>query len=243
MSTPDASSPVPPPHVPSGSQPPPRRPISEKKLAANRANAKKSTGPRSAAGKRRSSMNRLLHGMRARTVVLPSEDPRTFNAFAAAIRADLRPNGPLETMLAKSVIEAAWRLCRAGAAEGDVVANVLANYGHEAPRVTAGKLVADAVSGDPRATPYLDLDEYAAQAQRALFAALRRLHAERRDRSAPRRPRQRIEPTAAPVDDEAEREVNDMVASLYAKFGIRIGAGEEAEPRRSNPPGTREVPP
>jgi hypothetical protein len=37
--------------------------ISPAKLAANRANAKKSTGPRSAAGKRRSSQNARRHGL------------------------------------------------------------------------------------------------------------------------------------------------------------------------------------
>ena len=72
--------------------------------------------------------------MRARTVVLPSEDPRTFNAFAAAVRADLQPRGPLETILANSVIEAAWRLCRTSVAlrtQGDETAHAAGDRGED----------------------------------------------------------------------------------------------------------------
>ena len=42
-------------------------------LAANRRNAQKSTGPRTAEGKKRASLNALKHGMTAKTVVLPHE--------------------------------------------------------------------------------------------------------------------------------------------------------------------------
>src|SRR5205814_10399355 len=42
-------------------------PISEKQLAANRANAAKSTGPRTSAGKTRSSQNSRTHGFTAST--------------------------------------------------------------------------------------------------------------------------------------------------------------------------------
>jgi len=46
------------------------RRISEKKLAANRANAQKSTGPTSEAGKKSSRMNALTHGLLARETVI-----------------------------------------------------------------------------------------------------------------------------------------------------------------------------
>jgi hypothetical protein len=51
--------------------------ISAKKLAANRANAKKSTGPRTPEGKRRSSKNAVTHGMFCNDTVLPGEDAST----------------------------------------------------------------------------------------------------------------------------------------------------------------------
>ena len=48
---------------------------SEKQLAANRANARKSTGPKTIAGKNRSRFNGLIHGLAAGPVCLPGQDP------------------------------------------------------------------------------------------------------------------------------------------------------------------------
>src|ERR1700674_5170479 len=44
------------------------------RAAINKANAQKSTGPRTEAGKQRSSLNALRHGLTGQTVVLPTED-------------------------------------------------------------------------------------------------------------------------------------------------------------------------
>ncbi|MBV8265569.1 MAG: hypothetical protein JO252_04405, partial [Planctomycetaceae bacterium] len=41
----------------------------------NRKNSQQSTGPRTAAGKEKSKLNGLKHGLRAATLVLPGEDP------------------------------------------------------------------------------------------------------------------------------------------------------------------------
>lgn len=52
-----------------------KRPISERKLLANRANAQRSTGPRTEAGKAVSCRNALKHGILSRTIDLPSATP------------------------------------------------------------------------------------------------------------------------------------------------------------------------
>jgi hypothetical protein len=57
------------------------RPLSEKQLAANRANALKSTGPRTEAGKARSSRNAVRHAMLARSVLLRCESAERFRVF------------------------------------------------------------------------------------------------------------------------------------------------------------------
>jgi hypothetical protein len=44
----------------------------------NRRNAARSTGPRTPEGKSRSRLNALKHGLTARTLVLPGEDPEAF---------------------------------------------------------------------------------------------------------------------------------------------------------------------
>ena len=48
----------------------------------NRRNARKSTGPRTDAGKAASRLNAMKHGLRAQTVPLPVEDPAELEALA-----------------------------------------------------------------------------------------------------------------------------------------------------------------
>jgi len=52
-----------------------KRPISERKLQANRANAKRSTGPKTEAGKAASRRNALKHGIASCSVDLPVVPP------------------------------------------------------------------------------------------------------------------------------------------------------------------------
>ena len=56
---------------------------SEKQIAANRANAKKSTGPKSVAGKERSSRNSIKHGLSGLTT--RSSPAAARNAIVAAL--------------------------------------------------------------------------------------------------------------------------------------------------------------
>ncbi len=49
-------------------------PISDKQFAANRANAKKSTGPKTPEGKNRSRMNGFKHGFTGHATVTTEED-------------------------------------------------------------------------------------------------------------------------------------------------------------------------
>lgn len=53
-----------------------KRPISERKLQANRANAKRSTGPRTESGKAASRRNALKHGILSLSIELPPKTPR-----------------------------------------------------------------------------------------------------------------------------------------------------------------------
>jgi hypothetical protein len=78
-------------------------------------------GPKTAAGKARSARNALKHGLRAaRYPVLPDESPAEFAAHEAALIEELAPVGALQTMLARRVAVAAWRLARADRIEADL---------------------------------------------------------------------------------------------------------------------------
>jgi hypothetical protein len=86
--------------------------VSPRKLAANRANAKKSTGPRTVLGKRRSSMNSLTHGLFSERIVLPDEDPARFARFRDAMLEVFLPSGIEEQTLCEKIISLNWRLRR-----------------------------------------------------------------------------------------------------------------------------------
>ena len=116
-SSPSDSSPAPTPSpAPAG-----RRPCSERRMAANRANAKKSTGPRTQRGKNRSRFNAVVHGATASLSVLPGEDPATIKRFIDRVYEDLRPRGQAEAVLVDQYASIAWKLRRLGATEKAVV--------------------------------------------------------------------------------------------------------------------------
>ena len=54
-------------------------PIDER-TARNRANAAHSTGPKTEAGKPRSCLNALRHGLTGHTIILPAEDLEAYTA-------------------------------------------------------------------------------------------------------------------------------------------------------------------
>jgi len=82
-------------------------------IQANRLNAQKSTGPRTAAGKERASQNALKHGLLAREAVIQGEDPEEFELYREGMIEELAPVGEVEAMLAQRVVGLSWRLRRA----------------------------------------------------------------------------------------------------------------------------------
>src|SRR6202161_2290972 len=91
--------------------------MSTDRTLMNRINSLKSTGPKTEAGKKRSSLNALRHGLTAQVVVLPSEDLAAYTAFTKAFHDELKPVGMLETQLTQSIADDYWRLNRAKAIE------------------------------------------------------------------------------------------------------------------------------
>jgi hypothetical protein len=92
---------------------------------ANRLNAKKSTGPRTGHGRTRASLNRLLHGLRASTPVLPGENPSDLMELTESVAVDVQPQGVVEEFMAERVALGMWRLRRAERAEFGVLAGRL----------------------------------------------------------------------------------------------------------------------
>jgi len=95
--------PTPPPT--SGSVVPETKQTSERKRASNAANAMKSTGPKTAEGKVRSSKNATTHGLYQEGLQPIQqgpfvEDPDEVHQFVARIKADLQPRDSVEEQLA-----------------------------------------------------------------------------------------------------------------------------------------------
>ncbi|MFH1372760.1 MAG: hypothetical protein ABII79_03070 [bacterium] len=103
--------------------------ISEKQLAANRRNARRSTGPRTPEGKERVKWNALKHGLLAESVVVPNrhglEKRNQFESLLAQLHDELNPVGMLEEMQVEKIAVAYWRLRRALRTEvGEISDNV-----------------------------------------------------------------------------------------------------------------------
>jgi hypothetical protein len=107
---------------------------SEAQTAANRANAQRSTGPKTQKGKKKSSRNALKHGLSAASLVVLNETVEDYEDFAAAMRQSLRPQGAVEEQLFERVVLCAWRLRRVSRFE----AALIRRSGEELRHMNAG---------------------------------------------------------------------------------------------------------
>jgi hypothetical protein len=95
-----------------------RGPISRKRIRANRRNAKKSTGPKTAEGKRIVSRNALVHGLRSQHFpLLPYEDSAEYREFEEAMERDCYPQGVLQRQVVHQITQISWKLRRIPAIE------------------------------------------------------------------------------------------------------------------------------
>jgi hypothetical protein len=94
---------------------------SPKQIAANRANAKKSTGPKPESWEK-TKMNALRHGLTGQVNLMPDEDRDAHDAFCKAIVESLAPEGALEIQFAQAVAEDNWRMNRGRAIETNIFA-------------------------------------------------------------------------------------------------------------------------
>jgi len=94
---------------------------SDRQIAANRANAAHSTGPKTPEGKKFSSFNALQHGLYARDVVLPGEDREAYDSLQEHLGNDLSPVGRTEQGLIKRLADIWWRLDRTAGIEAGLL--------------------------------------------------------------------------------------------------------------------------
>jgi hypothetical protein len=95
---------------------------SDLQIAANRANAQLSTGPKTEAGKAASSHNAIKTGLTGRTVLLPTDDRQAFDAHVARLLAEFQPANDAEKALVHSIAGTEWRLLRIPVLESGIYA-------------------------------------------------------------------------------------------------------------------------
>jgi len=121
----------------SNPQPAPRAEI-------NRANSQFSTGPKTAEGKKQSSLNALRHGLTGQIVVMPTEDLAAYQLHLKSFTDEYRPKGATEAHLVQALADTSWRLNRAAALESNLL--TLSVAGQLNPFADSPQQVQDAMS-------------------------------------------------------------------------------------------------
>ena len=117
-----------------------KHPLSQARLAANRANAQKSTGPRTSEGKARSAANACQHGFAGSNfAVARLEDPAEIDKFKADLVATYQPTNSQEMFAIESIAIAQQSMRRAARLESGIFTaclNEAFDRGTDKPLVT-----------------------------------------------------------------------------------------------------------
>ncbi|MGD9507493.1 MAG: hypothetical protein AB7I59_13595 [Geminicoccaceae bacterium] len=172
---------------------------------ASRLNGALSAGPTSEAGKARSALNSVRHGLTGRSFfLLPDEDPEEFKAHEASWLDQWRPRDAAERDLAELAIRALWREIRADRLEARILADL---FSAAALAEEPARRAAQALAMRSLAT----LLRYRTQIAKEHDAAMRSLNSLRRRKLDPPLSALRDEPEPAndtDVRDEPERALN-----------------------------------
>src|SRR5262249_1785256 len=109
--------------------------MSPQKQAAQIANAQKSHGPATEAGRARSSQNSIRHSLCSKKYFIVPEERPEFDIYYNDLIAALAPEGAAEALLAEKIILDEWRLTRAHLHENQIFFRV---YMSSEQQVAAG---------------------------------------------------------------------------------------------------------
>ena len=209
--------------------------ISDAQLAANRANATHSTGPRSSTGKRIVSLNAVKTGLTGNTVMLPFEDAVRYRAHIEEYAAEFQPVGIQERDLVQSIADLRWRLNRIPGLEAYLNSHALtlcANAYPDRPEAEASFLVEVAVFNmNEKKLHNIHLHEARlARRREKELAELRALQQERKAREAEARKKEEEAKKAAAAQPQPPAEVKTAAASSQNGFEFTNEAATPANP-------------
>ena len=102
--------------------------ISLKKVLANRANAKKSTGPVTFKGKAKVAGNAITHGLSAEKHVIVGESLEEFKIFKDSMFQIYEPDGAYEEEIFIKIVDLKWRLRRVSSIETGIFGNEILEF-------------------------------------------------------------------------------------------------------------------
>jgi len=127
------------------------RTVSPRKIEANRQNARKGTGPKTAAGKKRVSKNAIKHGFFSKCLLVQHRDGKEsqdeYDDFYAGICKYFEPVGWLEELWVEKIAVWSWRLRRLIRCETGQIDRALAQHSYELQQSKADGLA------DPESAP------------------------------------------------------------------------------------------
>jgi hypothetical protein len=173
---------------------------SKKQIAANRRNAKLSTGPRTPEGKAKTRFNALKHGIYAGEQVMFGETEEALEHLTAEYHEQYQPTNPTERFLLDTIINNEWRLRRLRCAEAELWKHESDALFKKTGDVTAGQTFAHGLK------TFSNIQRVINSCERNLHRALKELQ---RLRSGPPSDAKTIQPQPdppQPVDCQATSE-------------------------------------
>lgn len=162
--------------------------VSAARLAANRANAQKSTGPRTPEGKKVSRLNGVLHRVTQQVMILPEPQMQAYLNFQTEQQIAHAPADPIEKQMVQTIIDTQWRLNCARAWELSLFAHNHDQFGYmvqaDRPDVHAAMTAVQTLSSSASQLKLMSL--YEARLNRTLQTTMKMLEA----RQAARKQRQ-----------------------------------------------------
>src|SRR5881628_3213748 len=145
-------------------------------IEANRANAQKSTGPKTPEGRDAVRLNGLKHGLTVSTLVLKGESESDFESLLDSFEAEHRPSTPTEEALVRQMAMAQWRLRRLYHVEAGFFTARLHDLRRDFKTPQFADRLATIVRDDCRnANALVNLSRYEARLERAFYRALQEL--------------------------------------------------------------------
>ena len=214
----------------------------EKQIAANRRNAQKSTGPKTAEGKYKVRFNAVKHGMTASAAVLPFEDANSYDELRQALMDDYHPANSREHMLVEMIAVNYWRLLRARRVEVasfDLNIQTLKRRNGKSQVSSPDDDNALAVAFVNEQNVFRNIERYTEATERAYYRAidtLRRLQNDREKREkigfvSPPPPKPRVIAASdapaspvTPIDRRANRSEPEIPTSLLTSYPTRTNS-------------------